>query len=74
MGENQRDMKLFITCFIALIATSFGFMVRVDLMDVWAKEFNLTETQKGQIFGVGLWPFAISIATRRSCCVMARSI
>ncbi len=61
MGTDQRDMKLFITCFIALIATSFGFIVRVDLMDTWAREFNLSETQKGQIFGVGLWPFAISI-------------
>lgn len=61
MSTDQRDMKLFLTCFIALVATSFGFIVRVDLMDTWAREFNLSETQKGQIFGVGLWPFAISI-------------
>jgi MFS family permease len=61
MTQDKPDMKLFMTCFIALIATSFGFIVRVDLMDTWAREFNLSETQKGQIFGVGLWPFAISI-------------
>jgi len=61
MNQDKRDMKLFWTCFISLIATSFGFIVRVDLMNTWAKQFNLSETQKGEIFGVGLWPFAISI-------------
>ncbi|MBM3979099.1 MAG: MFS transporter [Planctomycetes bacterium] len=61
MSTENRDMKLFLTCFIALIATSFGFIVRVSIMDDWAKQFNLSETQKGEIFGVGLWPFAISI-------------
>ena len=52
---------LFIGCFIALAATSFGFVVRTVLMVEWGLEFNLTEVQKGEIFGVGLWPFAISI-------------
>ncbi len=31
------------------------------IMNDWMKEFNLSETQKAEIFGVGLWPFAISI-------------
>lgn len=61
MGDNSRDMKLFWACFIALIATSFGFIVRVTVMDDWARQFGLSETQRGEIFGVGLWPFAISI-------------
>jgi MFS family permease len=61
MGQDSRDMKTFLTCFIALIATSFGFIVRANLMDEWAAQFGLSETQKGEIFGVGLWPFAISI-------------
>lgn len=61
MSTGQRDMKLFWACFIALIATSFGFIVRVSIMADWAKQFGLSETQKGEIFGVGLWPFAISI-------------
>jgi MFS family permease len=52
---------LFWGCFIALITTSFGFLLRALLMDTWAAEFHLTETQKGELFGVGLWPFAISI-------------
>jgi MFS family permease len=52
---------LFWGCWIALVTTSFGFILRVLLMDTWAQEFHLTETQKGELFGVGLWPFAISI-------------
>ena len=52
---------LFVGCFIALITTSFGFLLRVLLMEGWAKEFNLSATQQGELFGVGLWPFAISI-------------
>lgn len=55
------DKKLFWACFIALIATAFGFIVRADSMDTWAKQFGFDETRKGQLFGVGLWPFAISI-------------
>ena len=61
LSERQRKL-LFGTCFIALIATSFGFMVRIALLnDVWKPQFNLSDTQVGEIFGVGLWPFAISI-------------
>jgi len=52
---------LFITCFVALIATSFAFMTRALIMGEWAAEFALSETQKGELFGAGLWPFAISI-------------
>ncbi|MEM8712772.1 MAG: MFS transporter, partial [Planctomycetota bacterium] len=55
------DKLLFWACFIALIATAFGFIVRAMVIDDWAAEFQLSETQKGEIFGVGLWPFAISI-------------
>ncbi len=59
--NGSSDKKLFWACFIALIATAFGFIIRVLIMDDWATQFGLDETQKGQIFGVGLWPFAISI-------------
>ncbi len=58
---NNGNFRLFVACFIALIATSFGFIIRIMTMDTWATEFGLSETQKGEIFGVGLWPFAISI-------------
>ncbi len=55
------DMKLFWGCFIALIATSFGFIARVLTAGDWSAEFGLSETQTGEILGVGLWPFAVSI-------------
>lgn len=59
--DSKSKNKLFRACFIALMATSFGFMLRAMLISDWAAEFNLTETQKGEILGVGLWPFALSI-------------
>lgn len=59
VGFDQ--MLLFWACFIALIATAFGFVVRTQIMGDWQAQFGLTETQKGELFGVGLWPFAVSI-------------
>ena len=60
-GMSPRDRLLFLGCFVALITTAFGFIVRTMLINEWGVEFSLTETQKGEILGVGLWPFAISI-------------
>lgn len=57
----KHDQWLFWACFISLIATAFGFIVRAMIIDDWGDQFGLTQTQKGEIFGVGLWPFAISI-------------
>lgn len=55
------DKLLFWGCFMALIATAFGFIVRALIIGDLAADFNLSETEKGQILGVGLWPFALSI-------------
>jgi MFS family permease len=55
------DRMLFLTCFIAIVTTSFGFILRALVLPEWGVEFNLTQTQLGEISGVGLWPFAISI-------------
>jgi DHA2 family metal-tetracycline-proton antiporter-like MFS transporter len=54
-------MKLFWACFIALVATSFIFGVRANIIGELQAKFNLSETQKGNINGVGMWPFALSI-------------
>lgn len=57
-----RNTKLlFWTCFIAEVATSFGFVIRTQIIGDLGLHFALSETQKGEILGVGLWPFAISI-------------
>lgn len=60
-NNEAPDMSLFWGCFIALIATSFGFIIRALIIDDWAADFQLSPTQKGELLGVGLWPFAISI-------------
>ena len=52
---------LFYACFVSLVTTSFGFILRALTLPEWGEEFNLTKTQIGEIAGVGLWPFAISI-------------
>ncbi len=59
--NGQASKWLFWTCFIALVATSFGFIIRANIIGDLGVHFNLSETQKGEILGVGLWPFALSI-------------
>lgn len=59
--DKTPDKKLFWACLIALVATSFVFGVRSTLIGELGREFDLSQTQIGQILGVGLWPFAISI-------------
>jgi MFS family permease len=59
--NGSNDRRLFWGCFIALIATAFGFMIRGDLLDTWGAEFGLTAVQKGDLNGYGIWPFAVSI-------------
>src|SRR5688572_9348777 len=62
INAGAPDMKLFYACFVALVTTSFGFTLRSIVgLPAWGKQFNLTQTQLGEIAGVGLWPFAISI-------------
>lgn len=58
---DQKTQWIFWTCFISLVATSFGFIIRVLTLGDLQEPFNLSETEMGEIFGVGLWPFAISI-------------
>jgi MFS family permease len=55
------DRLLFFGCFVSLITTSFGFILRAMTLDEWGVQFGLSATEKGEIFGAGLWPFAISI-------------
>jgi MFS family permease len=61
MADEKRLQRLFLGCFIALVATAFGFAVRGAVLGDWATQFGLTEEQKGIISGAGLYPFAISI-------------
>lgn len=60
-NDDKSNNKIFLACFVALVTTSFGFILRALTLPQWGDEFNLTNTQIGEIAGVGLWPFAISI-------------
>jgi len=61
LPASAEAKKTFAVCFAALVATSFCFILRAFSIDAWGVEFGFTETQKGELFGVGIWPFAISI-------------
>lgn len=57
-------MSLFWGCFIALITTSFAFVTRTFLVNdpaLWPAEFGLDKVQAQELFGAGVWPFAVSI-------------
>jgi DHA2 family metal-tetracycline-proton antiporter-like MFS transporter len=58
---TKPDMKLFWACFIALVATSFVFAVRANTLGQIQEALGLSEAQKGNISGAGMWPFALSI-------------
>ena len=53
--------RLFGVSFAAITATSFCFVLRAMVVDEWGIAFGLSETEKGELLGVGLWPFAVTI-------------
>ncbi len=58
------DKILFWGCFVALITTAFAFITRTFLVntpDLWPAAFGLDAVQGQELFGAGIWPFAISI-------------
>src|SRR3954465_307102 len=61
MPASAEARKTFAVCFAALVATSFCFILRAFSIGAWGHEFDLSQTQMGELAGVGLWPFAISI-------------
>jgi hypothetical protein len=61
-AESQKHRNfLFVACFVAFVATSFAFIIRVMLQEEWQVQFGLSLTQVGEMPGAGLWPFGISI-------------
>ncbi len=58
------DKILFWGCFVALITTAFAFITRaflINIPDLWPAAFGLDAVQGQELFGAGIWPFAISI-------------
>lgn len=60
-GVSAHDKRMFLACFFAMSTTSFAFILRALTLPAWEAEFNLTKTQVGEIAGVGLWPYIITI-------------
>ncbi|HKK18482.1 MAG TPA: MFS transporter, partial [Opitutales bacterium] len=64
MEHSKNDKIVFWGSFIALITTSMAFIIRVFLINdgsLWPTEFGLDKVKAGELFGAGIWPFAISI-------------
>jgi MFS family permease len=60
--NSKAEKVLFWGCFIALITTSTAFITRAILVNtVWPAEFGLDAVRSQELFGAGIWPFAISI-------------
>jgi MFS family permease len=59
--QSKPSTLLFWGCFVALIATSFGFITRMLLLGRFQQDFNLDKVALGELQGAGIWPFAISI-------------
>lgn len=63
-ADGKPSQVLFWGCFIALITTAFAFISRAFMInnsDMWPADFGLDKVQAQQLFGSGIWPFAISI-------------
>ena len=63
-NSKEGDPVLFWGCFIALITTAFAFITRAFLVNdpgFWPKDFGFDTVQGQELFGAGIWPFAISI-------------
>lgn len=64
MSTTANQKLVFWGCFVALVTTSFAFISRAFLVNdpsLWPAEFGLNQVQAQELFGAGIWPFAISI-------------
>ncbi len=62
MELSQREKSLlFWASFTALAAAGVGFVLRVLVMGNWGADFGITDTEVGQIFGLSLWPIAVTM-------------
>ena len=59
--KDKRHTVVFWACYMAFATTSFIFIVRSQIINGIGLEFGLSDTQKGEILGAGIWPLAISI-------------
>src|SRR5262245_35999468 len=59
--KNANDKVLFWASFLTLIAAGMGFSIRADILSDWGRQFGFTQTQLGEITGMGLMGFGLTI-------------
>src|SRR5689334_5300731 len=58
-GANEKI--LFWASFLTLIAAGMGFSIRGDILSEWGRQFGFTQTELGEITGMGLVGFGVTI-------------
>ena len=61
---TRQDKVLFWGCFLAMITTSLAFITRAFLCNdpgLWPTTFGLDKVRAAELFGAGIWSFALSI-------------
>ena len=60
LSEREKSL-LFWASFIALAAAGVGFALRVMTLGIWETEFSIPGTEAGAVFGLSLWPIAVTM-------------
>ena len=60
-GPGLNEKILFWASFFTLIAAGMGMSIRNDIMDAWGRAYGFTQTELGEIGGMGLFGFGITI-------------
>ncbi|MFP6769965.1 MAG: MFS transporter [Planctomycetaceae bacterium] len=58
---NDKNSRLFLACFMTLIAAGIGFAVRGEILGAWSAQFGFTQLELGTITGGGLVGFGLII-------------
>ncbi len=59
--NRKNEMVLFWASFLTLIAAGMGFSIRMDILTNWGRDFGFTQTDLGEITGMGLFGFGLTI-------------
>jgi len=60
-NHSLSDKILFWASFFTLIAAGMGFSIRGEILGQWGGQFGFTQTELGEILGMGLLGFGITI-------------
>jgi len=60
-AEANNTRRLFVACFLAMIAIGMGFSARGAILGTWGAEFGFTRSELGIITGFGLTGFGMTV-------------